>query len=410
MRKKIFRLLSIILLLPISVFALDYPNINSKVIEIYDLVDKKILYEIKANEQVSIASLTKIATTITAIENITDVDEKVTITYAMLKNIRWDASVAGLKSGDVLTYRDLLYASMLPSGADATTSLAILSSGSIDNFVNKMNALVEKIGLLHTHFVNVTGLDESNHYSTADDVRKLLEYSLENTLFRDIFYTKEYTMSNGKKVNTTLDKYNNGLDVSKIIGSKTGFTSKAGYCLASLSDINGHEMLTIVLNASKENNNYYNVNDTVKIIDFLNDNYQEVTLLEKGKLVKSLPVRLSKIDNYDLYSKHNIKKYLPSDYDINDLKIVYDGLEELSFQNKVKEKIGTISYYYKDELLLEEEHTLKDEIKMDIIKLLEEYYYYVIAAVVLLITIIILILWYIKKRKKHHNNTIVEMI
>ena len=408
MRKKIFRLLSIILLLPISVFALDYPNINSKVIEIYDLVDKKILYEIKANEQVSIASLTKIATTITAIENITDVDEKVTITYAMLKNIRWDASVAGLKSGDVLTYRDLLYASMLPSGADATTSLAILSSGSIDNFVNKMNALVEKIGLLHTHFVNVTGLDESNHYSTADDIRKLLEYSLENTLFRDIFYTKEYTMSNGKKVSTTLDKYNNGLDVSKIIGSKTGFTSKAGYCLASLSDINGHEMLTIVLNASKENNNYYNVNDTVKIIDFLNDNYQEVTLLEKGKLVKSLPVRLSQIDSYALYSKHNIKKYLPSDYDVNDLKIVYDGLEELSFQNKVKEKIGTISYYYKDELLLEEEHTLKEEIKMDIIKVLKEYYYYVIAVIILLISIIILVICFI--RKKHHKVVRIEMI
>ena len=67
---------------------------------------------------------------------------------------------------------------MLPSGADATNSIAILSSGDISSFVKKMNKLAQKIGLNNTNFVNVTGLDDNNHYSTADDCRKLLDYAL----------------------------------------------------------------------------------------------------------------------------------------------------------------------------------------------------------------------------------------
>ena len=181
MKKTLTKLLLLIyLLIPLSVFSLEYPNVNSKVIEIYDLTDKKVLYEIKSNNQVFMASLTKIATTITAIENIKNLDKKVTITKEILNTVDKIASVAGLKAGDIVTYRDLLYASMLPSGADATNALAILLSGSIDNFVVKMNDLVKRIGLEHTHFVNVTGLDTDNHYSTADDLRKLLEYALKS--------------------------------------------------------------------------------------------------------------------------------------------------------------------------------------------------------------------------------------
>ena len=92
---------------------------------------------------------------------------------------------------------DLLYASMLPSGADATNSIAILSSGSIESFVEKMNLLVNKLGLTNTHFVNVTGLDINNHYSSADDIRKLLAYSLKNDTFKKIYTTSEYKLSNG---------------------------------------------------------------------------------------------------------------------------------------------------------------------------------------------------------------------
>lgn len=393
--KKII-IIIIILLFPIYIEALEYPPINSKVVEIYDMTDNKVIYEVDSNKASSIASLTKIATTITAIEEIDSLDEKVTITNEILKTVRWDASKAGLKAGDILTYRDLLYASILPSGADATNSIAILSSGSIENFVKKMNELIKKIGLTNTNFVNVTGLDENNHYSTASDIRKLLTYSLKNPTFKEIYTAKEYTLSNGLKVESTIKRYSNSyLNTNNILGSKTGYTGEAGYCFSSLSNINSHEFIIVVLNADKINNNYYNVIDTVNLIDFLNNNFKEELLVKKKTLIKELPVELSNIDKYQIKATKDIKKYLPSDYNINYLNIEYKGLEKLNYKNKINEEIGVINYYYDNELFDTEKVIINKAIEIDYIKVLKKYYYVII--ILLFIPIIILLT---KKRKR----------
>ena len=398
MKKILFLLL--FLLTPISCYALEYPSVNSKVVEVYDLNDEKILYEVNSNDVVSIASLTKLATIMTGIENIENLDEEVTITYSILNTVDPSASVAGLRSGDVVTYRDLLYAAMLPSGADATNSIAILTSGNIENYVNKMNEFVKKIGLKNTHFVNVTGLDDDNHYSTADDVRKLLEYSLKNKTFRELYTAKEYTMKNGKLLKSTLYKYNTPSDgLEKIIGSKSGSTGNAGYCLSSLSNINGHEVITIVLNASRSGNTFYNISDTLTLINFMNNNYKEETLLKKNSVVKVLPVKLSNISKYKTKSKKDIKKYLPSDYDIKKFKIKYKGIKELNFTNKKDNKIGTVSYYYDKELLLKEEVILNKNINIDLIKVFKTYYYIIIPTLLIFVLLILVI-----RKRKHKKN------
>lgn len=403
MKKIYFTIL--IFFLPILVLGLEYPKINSKMVEIYDINDDKILYEIDANEKASIASLTKIATTITAIENIKDLDEEVTITNEILKTVRWDASIAGLKVGDKVTYRDLLYASILPSGADATNSLAILSSESIENFVKKMNELATRIGLKHTHFINTTGLDDKEHYSTADDIRKLLLYSLKNPLFKEIYTTRNYSLSNGLNVKSTLYAYtrNANIDISKIKGSKTGFTLDAGYCLSSLSEINGHEMIIIVLKATNTNGKYYNIVDSVELINFLLTNYKNEILVNENEIIKNIPVYLSNIDNYEIKASKSITKYLPSDFKKDDFKIEYTGLEELNFKNKIGTKIGTIKYYFENELLLEEDVILNIKIKMNLKKIIKEYYYILITIVIIIILIPVLIS---KKNKLNKKRTI----
>ena len=395
-----FRIYYIILFLIVvissnRVFALDFPKVDSKIIEIYDLTDDKIIYEVDSTKKTSIASLTKIVTTITAIESISNLDEEVIITNDILNTVRWDASKAGLKVGDKLTYKDLLYASMLPSGADATNSIAIASSGSIDSFVGKMNDLVSKLGLSNTHFVNVTGLDAEGHYSTVDDIRKILEYALNNELFKSIYTTREYTLSNGLTVKSTIIKYNSsGMDTSKILGSKTGFTEDAGYCLSSLSNINSHEFITIVLNAEYKDNKYYNIVDTVNLIDFLLDNYNNQVLVKKDEVVKNLPVRLSNVDTYDVHAIKDITMYLPSDYDKDKIKIDYTGLDHLSFMNKVGDKIGSIKYYYDNELISEDDVILESKLEISIKKIIKEYFYLFIG-----IPIIVIIIIVIKKKK-----------
>lgn len=382
-------LLILLLLIPINAFSLEYPKINSKIVEIYDLNEQRILYEVKSNDVVSIASLTKIATAMVAIEKIKNLDEKITIIKNMLSLVDREAHVVGLKVGNVVTYRDLLYATLVSSGADAAHALAISTSGSLNNHVHAMNELVKKIGLTHTHFKNVVGLDAKDNYSTADEVRKLLNYALNNTLFKDIYTTKKYKLSNGLIANTTLKLYdkNGAVDTSFIIGSKTGFTGNAGYCLAYLIDVNGHNMVIVTLKATKSGNNFYSLIDANTLFKFMRNNYKEEILVEKNKLIKEIPVDLSDIDNYSIHTTQDIKKYLPSDYDKDKFKIEYDGLEELSYKNKLGDKIGTITYYFDSELLGQEDVILNQKIGLNIMKLLKKYYLVVITAV-LLITIV----------------------
>lgn len=162
---------------------LTFPELNSDKVIVYDYTDDKYLYAKNSEKETSIASITKILSTITAIENIDDLDKKVEITSKMLSSVNKELSKAGLKSKDKIMYRYLLYASILPSGADATTALAFSISGGINEYVVLMNKEAKKIGMTNSNFVNVTGLDAKNHYSTAEDVYKLIKYSIKNQTF-----------------------------------------------------------------------------------------------------------------------------------------------------------------------------------------------------------------------------------
>ena len=345
----------------INVFALDDPTLYSKNYCLYDLTDDKIIYEKNIQERTNIASLTKIMTTITAIEKINNLDDYVTITSEMLSNIKYDASLAGLKIGDKLTYKDLLYASILPSGADATQALAYSLSGSINNFVNDMNTLAKKIGMENSNFVNVTGLDIDNHYSTVSDLLKMLQYALKNETFKTIYTTKSYTLSNGLVVDATVKKYNNlmKLDISRIIGSKTGYTNKAGLCISSIFESNNHEFIFISTNAEFIYGNYYNLKDNLNIINFMDKNYNNQTTAKSTDVIKTIPVNFSNIPKYDVHLSKDALAYLPNDYNKDDIKVNYNGKTSITFLDNNKQ-IGKVTITYKDNPIYEENILLKD--------------------------------------------------
>ena len=345
----------------INVFALDDPTLYSKNYCLYDLTDDKIIYEKNIQERTNIASLTKIMTTITAIEKINNLDDYVTITSEMLSNIKYDASLAGLKIGDKLTYKDLLYASILPSGADATQALAYSLSGSINNFVNDMNTLAKKIGMENSNFVNVTGLDIDNHYSTVSDLLKMLQYALKNETFKTIYTTKSYTLSNGLVVDATVKKYNNlmKLDISIIIGSKTGYTNKAGLCISSIFESNNHEFIFISTNAEFIYGNYYNLKDNLNIINFMDKNYNNQTTVKSTDIIKTIPVNFSNIPKYDVHLSKDALTYLPNDYNKDDIKVNYNGKTSITFLDNNKQ-IGKVTITYKDNPIYEEDILLKD--------------------------------------------------
>lgn len=287
-------LLLFVCFFPIGVYALDMPDINSQAAIVYDMDADTVILDKNSDEVRSIASLTKIMTVLTAIENINDFSATVTITSEMLAGIYWNASVAGLKPGDTVIYMDLLYAAILPSGADATQVLAYVVSGNVSDFVTKMNELATRIGATNTHYVNTTGLDQDGAYSTAYDQLLILSYALENPIFRTVYTTKNYTLTNGLQVEASVNKYNRALnlDTSKIIGSKTGNTTNAGLCMSALFYHEDHEMLLITLGAEVIEDVPYNLMDTLSLIDYVNLNYEipveEVAVVSEPSVVSDV--------------------------------------------------------------------------------------------------------------------------
>ena len=388
MKKLLYFCLLFVWMIPSIVFSKDL-ELSSKEYLLYDLDKNMVLYEKDSDKIVSIASLTKIMTTIVAIENIDDFNETVYITYDMLKDVPWDSSVAGLSIGDEVTYLDLLYASILPSGADATNSLAISLTGSIDNFVDMMNDKAQELNLFDTHFSNTTGYDIDNHYSTANDILKLLVYSLSNQTFKKIYTTNKYTLSNGLEIESTLSKYNNKINFNtkNIVGSKTGFTENAGLCMTSLINIENNNFIFISLDAEYEDGIAHNLIDTINVISYVSKIYEEKNILF------SIPIKYSILDYYDIYIDDSL---FISKYNKSDISYEYYGLVNLNYKNKKNDKIGHIKYYYKDKLLYEEDLYLNKDIKFSLSQYMNSNGHNLIVCILLLIFSILFLIKILK--------------
>lgn len=393
-------LLTILLLMPLNLNAYEIENIYSNYVVVYNLTDNEIIYEKNADERNPIASLTKIMTTLVAIESINDLNEKVTIETSMLESIPWEASIAGFKEGDTVTYKDLLYGAMLPSGADATSILAIKLFGSEENFVAKMNDKANELNLKNTHFENTSGLEEgyNEHYSSAKDVMNLLKYALENETFKEIFTAKSYTTTNNLTLKTTLDSYNKNLnyDLSYILGGKTGYEINAGYCLATLSNINDTEIITVTIKAPTEES--YNLIDTNNIYLTLNENTIKYNLVEQDKSLIKLNTLYAKTDEVSLISKVDVTRLLEKPVDEKDIKLKYKGTNEIKYDTKKGTEVGKIEIYYKDKFIEEIPVFTQKSLEFSILAFIKTNILYILGSILLIIMFLI-VLRKPKKRK-----------
>lgn len=331
--------------------------VTSQNIILYNLNDDNVLYEKNSHEKVSIASLTKIMTATVALENISDLSEKVIITSKdFLKTDGY--AKAGFKNGDIVTFEDLIYGILLPSGAEAVN--ATINNTLKENFVIEMNNIAKKIGLENTSFENPIGKDNDNNYSTAEDVAKLLKYALKNPEFKKIFTTKKYTTSNGLVLNSTLNRYSDVFDTNKIIGAKSGFTKNAGRCLASITTLNDVNYLLVVLNADQSIPSNA-IKDSLEIYEYYDENYSYQIILDKDEVLKSIPIKFSKEKYYDIKGHENISKYLLNNTK-NNLKIVYDGKDEINYKMAKGTLLGEIKIYDGENLLAKENVYLEKNI------------------------------------------------
>lgn len=206
----------------------------------------RVLYEKNADSRRPMASTTKIATAITVIDNVPDLEKTVVIPDCA---VGVEGSSIYLSKGETASIRDLLYGLMLQSGNDCAVALAVTTAGSVEKFAALMNETARKCGANDTNFVTPHGLHDDNHYTTARDLAKISAYAMKNATFREIVSSKRHTMPwaghdcdrvilNKNKILTTFD----GGD-----GIKTGYTKKAGRCLVASATRDGMTIISVVL-------------------------------------------------------------------------------------------------------------------------------------------------------------------
>lgn len=246
------------------------PNLDISTDDIYSknailisLDTKEDVYVKNSTQRIAPASLTKIMTAIIVLENCQNLNQSVIVSnstiQAMLVN---NASTAGFEANESTTIKDLLYGLLLSSGGECGLTLANSVAGDEISFVALMNQKAKDLGLTNTHYMNVNGFDEENHYASVKDIANVLCYALNNPTFKEIFTTSDYISSptrfhpDGIFMQSTVLKSDVSLSISNgnLLGGKTGYTKNAGLCLASYAKINGKEYIFVSTKADGDHN------------------------------------------------------------------------------------------------------------------------------------------------------------
>jgi D-alanyl-D-alanine carboxypeptidase (penicillin-binding protein 5/6) len=281
-----FGLMYDIILAPISVSSeqeifpseekiISSENLRSSNAILIRLNDDTTLMRKNSEEKTYPASLTKMMTAIIAIERLPNLNQEIELTHETFTDLyNANASLAGFVTGEKIEAIDLLYAVLLPSGAEACIGIADYVAGSEEEFVKLMNEKALNLGMSNTNFSNSTGLQHENHYTTVEDMGKLLSYSMKNEIFHRIFTSSRHSTRptnkhpDGITFHSTMFEKLRAIDMgnSNIIGGKTGYTQEAGLCLASVAQKDGMEYILITTGANGDQySEQYNILDALTI-------------------------------------------------------------------------------------------------------------------------------------------------
>lgn len=349
MKKVVAFILILVLLIPGVTFAEDDPTPNAGSSILMEVSTKTILYEKNKDSQVAVASLTKMMAQILILEAI----ESGNLTWD--EQVKASSNAAGyggtqiyLQPGEMMSVRDLMKGITMASANDATVVLAERIAGSEEAFVKMMNEKAQKLGLKNTNFMNPTGLDEDNHYSSAYDMAliaiellkhdEILEFS---SVYED--YLRTDTPNKFWLVNTNkLVRFYDGAD-----GLKTGFTDNAGYTMAVTAKRNDMRLIAIVLGeaVSKVRNQ-----ETTSLLDYGFNLYKVQMIKKQGDVIKTVDLNKATKSKVDvvldrditvLSKKGDTEKSYTEKVNINEVKLplkenqvignieIYDGTNKI---------------------------------------------------------------------------------
>ena len=322
-----------------------------------------VLYSKNSHDRLAMASTTKIATAIVAIENTDNLDEKFVVSD---KAVGIEGTSIYIQEGEELTMRELLYGLMLASGNDC--AVAIAEKFGYDNFIQMMNNLCDTLHLEDTHFDNPHGLDSETHYTSAYDLAMITDYALDNDIFREIVSTKRTTID---KTNMSEERFLKHKDkllftMDNCIGVKTGFTDNAGRCLVNAHDQNGMRIISVVLNCGPM------FDECQRLTEMALQEYSNIELIMPYSYVGDVDVvngqknkiSVVSIDGFTVTTKN---------VDIDRYSVKYDIPHVIEAPVELNSIIGKVYVYFDDTIIFTTNLYAIDETKnIDIRHILDE--------------------------------------
>ncbi|MBP1557964.1 MAG: D-alanyl-D-alanine carboxypeptidase [Oscillospiraceae bacterium] len=363
-------------------------DLQSETVLLLNMDTGKVMYEKNADARVYPASLTKIMTAILALENVEDLDGTKVALKQYIQDMLYgkNASLGGILLGEEVSMRGLLYASMLQSANEASLMIGdYLGDGSLTQFAEMMNDKAKELGCTGTNFVNPNGLHDENHYTTARDMAKIAAYAMQNPEFVEIVNTVSMDIGPTNKHEQLVEITTNKVIVPSSIyynpavsGIKTGTLDEAGRCFVSTATKDGFTYLLVLMGAPFYNEDgtfmetMINFEETNKLYDWVFDSFKVKTVMEKGRYIADVPVRLSyEKDVVGLVADARLTALIPADVETSSVQLVPTLPESIDAPVKKGDKVGSVKLVLAGEELGEVDLVANESVEMS--KIL--YYY-----------------------------------
>ena len=435
MPKKIFSLFFAIFLIfvPCLTAAAYEPTgveLTAKNVLFVSLDTGEILYSKAANERIYPASITKIMVTTVILESPKyNPDLKIAMTKEAQDLILGTGSVvSNLKVGEEISQLDLLYYVLMSSCGDCAYLAAITFGGSVDGFVEMMNAKAKELGLKGTHYTNPVGLHDDDHYSTAQDTYTLTAYALKNETFKKICETVRYkvpetNMHGERTLSTTNFLQDSSTNYYYVYakGVKTGYTKEAGRCVVSTASYNGYNYLCVIFGCENKDNRRHEFIESKELYRWAFNNFSFKHIANVDNPICEIGVDLSfKTDFVSLYAQKSFVSVLPTDADDSTITIKpnYEnkrvkapvkkgqvlGTADVIYANDV---IGTVSLVSHEDI---ERSWLLTAFYYTKVFLTSKYMKILYAVILLIILLFILRIWRLNRHRKSKNQRRIKYI
>ena len=195
----------------------------------------------------------------------------------------------------------------------------------------------------------------------------------------------------------------NHLKLDYLTGGKTGTTDNAGLCLASIANYNGVNYMLVTIKAPQEGKKPNNFYDAKTIYDYYMTHFANQMVIESGEKILTLNTTYAKQKQVDFYSDETVIKYLPNDFQKEELTYQYEGETSLTSKLKENTQIGTLHISYKEERIQSIPIILTANLKFDYISYLKDHYFIVVFGIILILGILSVLFRHPRKQKKKHR-------